>query len=123
MTKGHVAARKCDNAGNLTGLADPTPILDTRSYIVDFADGDQAELRANLIAESLYLQCDPDGNQYFLLEGIIDYRRLDNAIKLPDQKSVSPDGRTYLRRTTIGWHLCCQWKDGFTSWKTLTDLK
>jgi hypothetical protein len=123
MTKGRVSARKRDRAGMLTGLADPNPILDTRSYIVDFADGDQAELSANLIAESLYSQCDPDGNQHFLLEGIIDHRRLDNAIKLSDQKSVRPDGRTYLRRSTAGWQLCCQWKDGFTSWETLTDLK
>jgi hypothetical protein len=63
MTKGCVSARKRDSAGILTGLADPNPILDTRFYIVDFADGDQAELSANLIAESLYSQCDPDGNQ------------------------------------------------------------
>jgi hypothetical protein len=123
MTKGCVAARKCDNTGNLTGLADPNPILDTRSYIVDFADGNQAELSANLIAKSLYSQCDPDGNQYFLLEGIIDHRRLDHAIRLSDQKSVRPDGRTYLQRSTVGWQLCCQWKDGFTSWETLTNLK
>jgi hypothetical protein len=42
MTKGCVSARKRDSAGILTGLADPNPILDTRSYIVDFADGNQA---------------------------------------------------------------------------------
>ncbi len=29
ITKGRVAARKRDNASNLTGLADPTSILDT----------------------------------------------------------------------------------------------
>jgi hypothetical protein len=123
MTKGHISACKCDNAGILTGLADPNPILDTCSYIVDFADGDQAELSANLIAKSLYSRCDPDGNQYFLLEGIIDHRRLDTTMKLSDQKSVRPDGRTYLQCSTAGWQLCYQWKDGFTSWETLTDLK
>jgi hypothetical protein len=96
MTKGRVIAHKRDNAGNPIGLADLNPIQDTRSYVVDFADGNQAKLSANLIAKSLYLQCDPDGNPYVLLDGFIDHRRLDNAIKLSDQKSIRPDGRTYL---------------------------
>ena len=26
-------------------------------------------------------------------------------------------------RTTAGWHLCVQWKDGSTSWEKLSDLK
>ena len=33
------------------------------------------------------------------------------------------NGRTYLRRLTIGWQLCCQWKDGSSSWVNLADLK
>ena len=28
-----------------------------------------------------------------------------------------------MRRTTAGWHLCIQWKDGSTSWEKLSDLK
>ena len=31
---------------------------------MEFDDGDVTELTANLIAESMYVQCDPDGNQY-----------------------------------------------------------
>ena len=81
---------------------------DTRSYIIKFDDGDQTELTANMIAESLYLQCDPNGNQYVLLEEIVDYRRLTTAIKLSDQKNVCANGKTYLKRSTIGWQLCCQ---------------
>jgi hypothetical protein len=74
MTKGCITAQKCDTTGNPVGLADPNPILDTRSYIVGFADSDQAELSANLIAKSLYLQCNPNGNQYVLLDGFINHR-------------------------------------------------
>ena len=66
MVKGRVATRKRDNAGNPIGLANANPILDTRSYIVHFDDGDQTELTANMIAESLYSQCDPDGHEYVL---------------------------------------------------------
>jgi hypothetical protein len=67
MEKSRVTARKCDWDSNPVGRANDSPILDTRSYIVDFDDGDKTELTANMIAESLYLQCDPDGNQYVLL--------------------------------------------------------
>jgi hypothetical protein len=59
--------------GNPVGRANDNPILDTRSYIGNFDDGDQTELTANKIAESLYSQCDPDGNQYVLLEEIVDH--------------------------------------------------
>ena len=80
-----------------------------------------------MIAESLYSQCDPDGLEYILLDEIVDHRRTDSAIKLADQKVARANGRTYLRRSTIGWQLCwqlcCQWKDGSTSWIDLADLK
>jgi hypothetical protein len=123
MVKGRVTARKRDQDGNPVGHANDNPILDTRSYIVNFDDGDQTELTANMIAESLYLQCDPDGNQYVLLEEIVDHQRLPTAIKLSDQKIVRTDAKTYLKRSTVGWQLCCQWKDGSTSWENLADLK
>ena len=72
-------------------------MLDTRSSIVEFDDNDQTELIANLIAKSMYAQCDPDGNQYLLLAKNFDHRSLDNAIKLASQKVVRADGRTYLQ--------------------------
>jgi hypothetical protein len=53
MAKGCVTARKRDWDGNPIGHASDNPILDTRSYIIDFDDGDQTELTANMIAESL----------------------------------------------------------------------
>jgi hypothetical protein len=40
--------------GNVIGRANDNPILDTRSYVVDFDDGDTTELTANLKAESKY---------------------------------------------------------------------
>ncbi len=122
MVKGHVTARKRNRDGNPVGRANDNPILDTRSYIVDFDDGNQTELTANMIAESLYSQCDPDGNQYVLLEEIVNHQRLPAAIKLSDQKIVHADGK-YLKRSTVGWQLCCQWRDGSTSWENLADLK
>ncbi len=64
MTKGRVTAQKRDIDGNLKGTANNIPILDTREYMVTFDDGDMTELNANLIAQSMNAQCDPDGNHY-----------------------------------------------------------
>jgi len=64
MTKGHVTAQKRDIDGNLKGTANDIPILDTREYVVTFDDGDMTDLNANLIALSMYAQCDPGGNHY-----------------------------------------------------------
>jgi hypothetical protein len=64
-----------------------------------------------------------DGNQYVLLDEIVDHRRLPTAIKLADQKVIRANGRTYLMRLTIGWQICCQWKVGSASWENLSNLK
>ncbi len=103
MVKGRVPASKRDWDNNPVGHANDNPILDTRSYIVNFNDGDQTELTANMIAESLYLQCVTEGNQYVLLDEIVNHQRLPAAVKLSDQKNVLADRKTYLKCSTIGW--------------------
>jgi hypothetical protein len=123
LLKGHVTTWKQDKDGNPVRLANANPILDMREYTVTFHDGDEAVMSTNLIAEAMHAQCDPNGNQYILLDSIIDHKRLDSAIRPLDQKVVRPNGRTYLGRSTIGWQLCCQWKDGSTSWESLANLK
>ena len=32
-------------------------------------------------------------------------------------------GRAYLCRSTVGWQVCCQWRDRSTYWETFSDLK
>jgi hypothetical protein len=56
MVKGCVTTQKQDRDGNPIGLANDNPIFDTQSYIVNFDNGNQTELTANMIAESLYSQ-------------------------------------------------------------------
>jgi hypothetical protein len=102
MEKSCVTAHKRDRDGIPVGRANDKPILDTRSYIINFDDDDQTELTANMIAETLYSQCDPNGNQNVLLERIVDHQRLPVAIKLSDQKIVRADGKTYLKCSTVG---------------------
>ncbi len=65
--KGRVTSRKREKDGNPVGLASANPILDTREYTFTFKDGDETVLNANLIAEAMYAQCNPDGNNMFSL--------------------------------------------------------
>ena len=84
---------------------------------------DTTEMTANVIAESMYAQCDKDGNQYILLDTFVDYRFNDAALAVEDQLKVDRSGKRSYRRSTAGVQLCCQWKDGSTSWEKLSDLK
>ena len=68
-----------DNDGNPMGHANPNPIIDSRQYAVEFEDSTEADLTANDIAHSMYAQCDPDGNQYLMLDYIVDFRRSNTA--------------------------------------------
>jgi hypothetical protein len=36
---------------------------------------------------------------------------------------IKVGSKTQIRKTTKGWHLCVEWKDGTPSWERLTDLK
>ena len=120
--RGRVKGRKRDADSNPIGRANANPILDTRRYEVEFPDGEVTELTANVIAESMYAQCDEEGNELVIMDSIVGYKKGSNALELKDQRMVHR-GKPSLRRTTVGWHLCVQWKDGSTSWEKLSDLK
>ena len=108
MARGRVTGRKRDADGNPMGRSDPNPILDTRVYEVKFDDGDVTALTANMIAQAMFAQCDSDGNQYMLLDQLVDHRKTKAAISVADQIVHRSSGRTYQRRTTAGWQICCQ---------------
>ena len=100
MAQGSFTKRARDNDGNVVGRTHDNPILNTRKYIVYFEGGEEAELTANVTAESMYARCDPDGNQYVMFDSIVDYRRSTTALCKADQTAVRPNGRTYMRRST-----------------------
>jgi len=120
---GKVVGRKRDHDGNPIGKANTNPILDTRLYQVVFPDGETAEYSANIIAECIYSQVDDEGNQFLLLDEIIDWKKTMDAVPDEDILQISHNGNIHKRRTTKGWKLCVKWKDGSTSWEPLKDLK
>ncbi|KAI2505177.1 Reverse transcriptase (RNA-dependent DNA polymerase) [Fragilaria crotonensis] len=122
MMNAKVRGRKRMADGSVVGRANPNPILDTRTYEVEFPDGQIAEMAANVIAQNMYAMCDEEGNQFLLLAGIVDHRKDENAMSRADMY-IRKGSNTHIRKSTKGWRLCVEWKDGSTSWERLADLK
>ena len=61
----------------------------------------------------MYTHCDVDGNEYLLLDFLIDYQFNENMISLVDQM-MSMQGRPVIQKSTVGEQICCLWKDDFT---------
>ena len=117
LAQGRVLKCAHDNDDNVIGRSNKNPILDTRGYVVEFEYGEQEELAANTIAQSMYAQCDPERNQYVMFDLIVDFRRSTTVLCYADQKTLKADGGSFMHRTTAGWQMCIQWKDGSTSQK------
>ena len=122
MSSGSVKQQARDAKGELFGTRNSNPILDTRSYEVEFPDGDVSEFTANVIAENMFLQCDDAGNQYRLMSRIVDHKSNDKAVSKSDQYVVIRV-RQLPRKTTVEWKMCIEWRDGSTSWERLSDMK
>ena len=122
MVSGIMKAQVKDHEGGPIGVANQNPILDTRVYEVEFTDGGQVELGANIIAECMYTQCDVEGKQFRLMEAIIDHKMTDDVVQKKHMYFMLR-GRKHMKRTTNRWMLCVQWKDKSTSWEKLSDMK
>ena len=99
MLTGTVKQRKIDELGVPTGHRNNNPILDTRMYLVEFPDGAELEYTANTIAENMWAQCDIDGNQWLLMEAIVDHRSDKTAVRKQDAMIVI-NGRKQQIKTT-----------------------
>ncbi len=123
MMQGRVKCRARNEEGELFGTAnEEKPILDTRIYQVEFPDGSEAEYAANVIAENMHAQCEPDGSQRMLLKAIVDHRKDDTALT-KDTQYVEHNGKRHKVKTTKGWWLCPEWDNGSTAWVRLAEMK
>jgi hypothetical protein len=110
-----VTKRKYNEIGDPIGTRNDDPRLDTRMYEVVMDDGAVAEYTANMIAENLYSQVDEEGKRYLVFKEIVDHQC--------DRNAVLHGHNDKPRRTTKGWHLEVEWRDGSTSWLTLDELR
>eukprot|EP00804_Cyclotella_cryptica_P027817 CCRYP_009226-RA/>CCRYP_009226-RA protein AED:0.27 eAED:0.33 QI:0/0/0/1/0/0/4/0/432 len=109
--------------GSLVGTAHANPALDTRIYEVRFPDGRTEELAANVIAEAVYAQCDAAAINMSCWALLWITARDPSVAVAGTTRFRSSMVRRLSKRSTRGWELCCEWKDGSTSWQKLSDLK
>ena len=119
---GKVIERKRGPDGNLKGRRHDNPILDTREYVIRYPDGSEDTMTYSKVVEHLYSQVDEDGNQLHIYSGIVGQRKRQGGVHKADQ-FYQRNGREYKKRTTAGWDLEVEWKDGSTSWVPLKVLK
>ena len=110
--------------GTVVGTYSENPFLNSIVYEVEFPDGQVKEYAANLIAENMMAQVDHEGYSTTMMAGIVDYQK-DEATAVPKSEKwvVTKRGRRRLRKSTAGWKLLVQWKDGSETWIPLKDLK
>jgi len=122
LVPAHVTGRKHDADGNPIGVANSNPLLDIRVYEVEFLDGHIKEYAANRIAESIYAEVDPEGNQFLLMDEITGHQKDGNAIEKANQW-IQIGSNRHRCKTTQGWKLKNLWKNGTTNWEWLRNLK
>ena len=76
-----------------------------------------------MIAENMLSQVDNEGFTLTLLDSILDFKQDEQAVSKDDQYATTKSGSRRLRKTTCGWKLIVQWKDGSASWIPLKDMK
>jgi hypothetical protein len=118
-----VIGRKRDHDGVPIGRANSNPLLDTREYEVEFADGMVQAVTANVIAESVYLQVNDYERSYTILQEITDHHFSDKAVKKEDGCVTNKLGVRKRKATTQGVEFTVEWRDGSTSRIALKDLK
>ena len=99
------------------------PLKDNSIYEVPFMDGTTEAISANVIAESMITDCDAEGYQYSLFNEISDHWKDGDTLNVADGFHVSKHGNKTPKRTTKGWKLLIEWKDGSMDWLRLSEVK
>ena len=120
---GKVLKKRKGPNGESIGTYNRNPILNSQEYEVEFSDGAYHDLTANQIAEAMYSQIDNEGHHFQLLREITDHKSDGNAIAISDGFIRSKNGNEVPKKTTAGWKLMVEWKDGSSQWIQLKDLK
>ena len=114
-----VKRRNLYNDGKAVRNMKNKPLLNTRAYKVDFADGKTKYLTANIISNNLLAQVDDDGHRIMLLDNIIYHIQDVIAIGKEDAFTEMTNGTKRRKTTTAYWQLCIIWRYGSTNWVAL----
>ena len=81
-------------------------------YEVEYPYGTTEQLAANIVAENMMSQVDSEGHHYQVLTEMTDHKKDDSAIAKVDGFINSISGNLHRKRTTHGWKILLEWKDG-----------
>jgi hypothetical protein len=98
---GKVSGRKRGIDGVARGKASANPILNTRTYNVEFPDGRIEEYTANVIAENMYAQCDEEVNQFLMLQNIVGHNTDGHAVERADMY-IKVGSNKQIRQRSVG---------------------
>ena len=87
-----------------------------------FDDGTTKEFAANVIAENLISVSGNEDQSDHSLNEVIDYRIKGKTVS-KDDRMITQNGNSTIRKITKGWFLYVRWKDDSTSWVPLKYLK
>jgi hypothetical protein len=123
MVEGIVKSRKRNSDGTLIGTSNANPIMDTRSYSVEFGDGTYGDYSTNVLIENLYSHIDDEGRSHALLKSIVNHRKDNTAVPKTEGFYTTTSGASKRKITTKGWEIQVTWDDGTSSWVPLSDIK
>lgn len=100
--QGKVVRRSYGSDMNPIGKAHKNPILDTRSYEIQFEDGEVSTYQSNMIAERMSSRCDEHGQELMLMHEIVDHRKNGHTVSAADGMVKTNSGNMIPRKTTKG---------------------
>jgi hypothetical protein len=75
------------------------PILDTRTYNVEFPDDRSEEYTESVIAENMSAQCDEEVNQFLMLQDIVGHNTYGRTVQRANMY-INVGRNTQIRKTT-----------------------
>ena len=98
-----VVQRTVKDDGSTMGTYNANPLYNTVTYDVEFPDGEIKEYAANIIAENMLRQLDPDEKGTLQLHNITNHMKTESAV--PKDKGYMKNwrGKKRKRKTTTGW--------------------
>jgi hypothetical protein len=76
------------------------------------------------LQKNLFSQVDSEGNQYVLMKEISDHRQDETAVPISDGGWITMKNvRRSRKKTTRGWQILVEWKEGGLDWIALKVLK
>ena len=117
-----VVRRSTDHTGRPIGKRHHVTAFDTREFDIELEDGTQERILANRIAANIYSQVDDEGREHVQFSDIIDHRKDGTALTMENGYIEISEGHRKPKKTTRGWQVLVEWKDGSTTWMALKDI-